>query len=66
MSGIYGLSPVDKITLEGNKVTFTVTPEFGRMRFEMNFEGKLDGSSLTGELKNPRGAQQVVGKKDNT
>jgi hypothetical protein len=31
----------------------------------MNFEGKLDGSSLAGELKNPRGAQQVVGKKDN-
>jgi hypothetical protein len=63
MSGLYGTTSIDKITLEGDKVTFKVTPEFGRMRFEMNFEGKLDGSKLTGELKNPRGSQTVTGKK---
>ena len=57
MSGMYGTTPIEKITLEGDKVTFKVTPEFGRMRFEMNFEGKLDGSKLTGELKN----QEVPG-----
>ena len=45
-------------------MSFKITPEFGRMRFEMNFEGKLDGSTLTGELKNPRGSQVVTGKKD--
>jgi hypothetical protein len=64
MSGIYGTTPIEKITLEGDKVNFKVTPEFGRQRFEMTFEGKLDGSKLTGELKNPRGSQVVVGKKN--
>ena len=63
MSGMYGITPIDKITLEGDKVTFKITPEFGRMRFEMDFEGKLDGTKLTGELKNPRGSQVVTGKK---
>ncbi len=63
MSGMYGVTPIDKVTLEGGKVSFKVAPEFGRMRFEMNFEGKLDGSKLTGELKNPRGSQEVTGKK---
>jgi len=65
MSGMYGLNPIDKITLEGNKVTFKITPEFGRMRFEMNFEGKIEGSKITGELKNQRGNQTVTGKKIN-
>jgi len=64
MSGMFGINPVEKITLDGDKVSFKITPEFGRMRFEMNFEGKLDGSTLTGELKNPRGSQVVTGKKD--
>jgi hypothetical protein len=64
MSGMYGTTPIEKITLEGDKVSFKIAPEFGRMRFEMNFEGKLDGSKLTGELKNPRGSQVVVGKKN--
>ena len=63
MSGMYGVTAIDKITLEGDKVTFKIAPEFGRMRFEMDFEGKLDGSKLTGELKNPRGSQVVTGKK---
>jgi hypothetical protein len=63
MSGLYGMNPISKITLEGDKVTFKITPEFGRQRFEMDFEGKLDGSKLTGELKNPRGSQTVTGRK---
>ncbi len=63
MSGMYGITPIDKITLEGDKVTFKIASEFGRMRFEMDFEGKLDGTKLTGELKNPRGSQTVTGKK---
>ena len=65
MSGMYGVTPIDKVTLEGDKVTFKVALEFGRMRFEMDFEGKLDGPKLTGELKNPRGSQTVTGKKVN-
>jgi len=63
MTGMYGINPVDKITLDGDKVNFTITPQFGRMRFEMNFEGKIEGDKLTGELKNQRGNQTVTGKK---
>ena len=63
MTGMYGTSPIEKVELEGDKVSFKIELEFGRQKFEMNFEGKLEGSSLTGELKNPRGSQTVVGKK---
>jgi hypothetical protein len=63
MSGLYGTTSVDKITLEGDKVTFKIAPQFGRMRFEMNFEGKIEGDKLTGEFKNPRGSQTVIGRK---
>ena len=65
MSGFYGVTPIDKITVEGDKVTFKVIPTFGRMRFEMTFEGKLDGAKLTGEFKNQMGSQEVTGKKIN-
>ena len=64
MSGMYGITPIEKVTLEGDKVSFRISPEFGRQRFEMNFEGKLADSTLTGELKNPRGSQVVTGKKN--
>jgi hypothetical protein len=63
MSGMYGVNPIEKVNLEGDKVSFKMVSEFGRRRFEMNFEGKLTDSTLTGELKTSRGAQQVSGKK---
>jgi len=63
LSALYGTAPVDKITLEGDKVTFKLVMEFGRRTFEMDFEGKLEGPTLTGELKTQRGTQKVVGKK---
>jgi hypothetical protein len=63
MSGMYGTSPIEKVELEGDKVSFKIEFEFGRQKFEMSFEGKLEDSKLTGELKNPRGSQTVVGKK---
>jgi hypothetical protein len=36
------------------------------MRFEMTFEGKLDGSKIIGEFKNQMGSQEVTGRKMNT
>jgi hypothetical protein len=63
LSGMYGTTPIEKISLEGDKVTFKLVQEFGQRRFEMDFEAKIDGSSLSGELKTQRGAQTVVGKK---
>ncbi|MCJ7729841.1 MAG: glycoside hydrolase family 5 protein [Sedimentisphaerales bacterium] len=64
MSGMYGTAPIEKVNLEGDKVSFKVELQFGQRKFEMNFEGKLDKSMLTGELNTFRGAQKVVGKKD--
>ncbi len=63
LSGMYGTTPIDKIAFQDGKVTFKIAPSFGRMRFEMDFEGKIDGAKLTGEFKNPRGSQTVTGKK---
>jgi len=63
LSAMYGATPIEKINLEGDKVTFKLVQEFGQRRFEMDFEAKLDGSSLTGELKTQRGSQTVAGKK---
>jgi hypothetical protein len=63
MSGMYGTAPIEKVNLEGDKISFKVEMQFGPRRMEMDFEGKLDGSSLTGELKTQRGNQQVAGKK---
>jgi hypothetical protein len=63
MSGMYGTAPIEKVNLEGDKVSFKIVFEFGRWKFEMNFEGKADKSMLTGELKTSRSTQKVVGKK---
>jgi hypothetical protein len=63
MSGMYGISPIEKINVEGDKVSFKIVMEFRQRTFEMNFEGKLEGSKLVGEISAFRGTQKVVGKK---
>ena len=63
MSGLYGSSPIKNIALEDNKVSFKIVLEFGERTFEMSFEGKLEGSKLTGELTTSRGSQKVTGTK---
>jgi hypothetical protein len=63
MSGLYGAIPVKKVNLEGNQVSFKIVLEFGERRFEMDFEGKLDDSKLTGELTSERGSQKIKGTK---
>ncbi len=63
MSGLYGAIPIKKVNLEGNQVSFKIVLEFGEQRFEMDFEGKLDESKLTGELTSERGSQKVKGTK---
>ena len=63
MSGLYGAIPVKKVNLEGNQVSFKIVLEFGDQRFEMDFEGKLDDSKLTGELTSSRGSQKIKGTK---
>lgn len=63
MSGLYGAIPVKKVNLEGNQVSFKIVLEFGEQRFEVDFEGKLDDSKLTGELTSERGSQKIKGTK---
>jgi len=63
MSGLYGAIPVKKVNLEDNKVSFKIVLEFGERTFEMNFEGKLEDSKLTGELTSERGSQKIKGTK---
>jgi hypothetical protein len=63
LSGLYGTAPIEKINLDGDKASFKMEFQWGPRRFEMNFEGKLDGKKLTGELKTQRGEQKVTGNK---
>jgi hypothetical protein len=63
LSAMYGPTAIDKVNLEGDKVTFQIVLGFGDRTFEINFEGKLDGNKLIGETTSPRGSQKVTGKK---
>jgi hypothetical protein len=63
MSGMYGAIPIEKVNLEGEKVSFKTVLEFGERKFEMSFEGKLEEAKLTGELTTSRGTREVTGTK---
>ena len=60
---MYGTPPVEKLQLEGDTVKFKVTLEFGGQEFDMEFEGKLAESQLTGGFETSRGVQEVTGTK---
>lgn len=66
MTGMYGTTQIEKVDLEGDKVSFKIVFEWGTRKFEMNFEGKLDGSKLVGEISAFRGTQKVIGRKNTT
>ncbi len=63
MSGMYGSTPVEKITFEGDQVSFKISLKFGEREFEMSFKGKIAEDKLTGELTTSRGTRKVTGKK---
>ena len=63
MSGMYGAIPIEKVNLEGDKVSFKTVLDFGERKFEMSFEGKLEGAKLTGALTTSRGTRKVTGTK---
>lgn len=63
MSGLFGATPIEKVHLEDGKVTFKISQTFGDRTFELDFKGKVDDSSLTGEITTSRGTQKVEGKK---
>jgi len=63
MSGLYGAVPLEKVNLEGDKVSFKAVMKFREREFEMSFEGKLAEAKLTGELTTSRGSRKVTGTK---
>jgi hypothetical protein len=63
MSALYGTIRIDKVNLDGDKVSFKTVQRFGERTFERSFEGKLTDSKLTGELTTSRGTRKVVGQK---
>ena len=63
MSGLYGATAVKEVNLEGDKVSFKIVLEFGEQKFEMNFEGKLEDTKLTGVMTTSRGTQKIKGTK---
>ena len=63
MSGMYGAIAIEKINLEEDQVSFKTVLEFGERKYEMSFEGKLEGAKLTGQLTTSRGTREVTGTK---
>ena len=63
MTGLYGSTPIKKVTLEDDKVSFKLTLKFGEREFEMNFKGTVKDSALTGELTTSRGTSKITGKR---
>ena len=48
MTGLYGSTPIKKVSLEDDKVSFKLTLNFGEREFEMNFKGTVKDSALSG------------------
>lgn len=63
LSALYGSTPVENVTLEGDKLSFKIVRKFGDRTFELNFEGTLSDSKLTGQVTTPMGTQKVTGTK---
>lgn len=63
LSGLYGSAAIEKIDLIDDQVSFTLMREFRDQKFEMTFQGKLEGTKLIGELTSSRGNRKVTGEK---
>jgi hypothetical protein len=62
-SALYGSTLIKKVNLDGDKVSFKYVMTFGDREFEVNFEGKIADTKLTGEVKTSRGTSKVTGTK---
>ncbi len=68
MSGSYQgrrnrTTEINKITIDGNQISFSYTVSRNDNQFEMTFKGTIDGETLKGEFVTPRGSREVTGKK---
>ncbi|NLW83492.1 MAG: hypothetical protein GXY41_03660 [Phycisphaerae bacterium] len=50
LSGMFGATAVEKITVEGNSVSFVVSMGFGDFSFDNTFKGNLEGERLVGQM----------------
>lgn len=55
--------PVTGLTVNGDQVSFKVTMKYNDTEVPMEFKGKLEGGTLTGEFTTSRGSREAVGKK---
>ena len=63
MTARYNATPVKKVTLEGDKVSFKIAMTFGDRDFEMDFAGKIQDGKLSGEMTTGMGSQKITGTK---
>ena len=67
MTGTYKMRdtefPVTGLTVNGAGVSFKVTVKYNDTEVPMEFKGKVEGGTLTGEFISERGAREAVGKK---
>ncbi len=63
LSAIFGSTRIEKVSLEGDKLSFNYALEFGDQTYEVSFIGKITESKLTGELETSQGTQKVTGTK---
>ncbi len=63
LSALYGTMPIEKVTLDGENLSFKTEFSFGDQKTELSFTGKVTGDKLTGEVTSPRGGRKVEGKK---
>ncbi len=57
-------TPVEKVTVEGDKLSFKIVRKFGDRTFEVTFEGTVSDSKLTGQVTTAMGTQKVTGTKE--
>lgn len=63
LTALFGATDVGKVQVEDGQISFSYEMSFGERSFENAFKGKLENGSLTGEMTNSHGTQQVKGKK---
>ena len=58
-----GSLPIQKGTVEGNKISFTIVMSRGDRSFEMTYTGTVDGDTCKGTFQTPRGEVPWTGKR---
>lgn len=55
--------PFRDLKLDGGQVSFSLEVGFGDQTFTLDFKGKLEGSTLKGQVITPRGTREATGKR---